>query len=164
MWAQISGPAITSDLETSIVLIFFKRHVEHGPQLKLQLHPPQKYQKEKLSKNWKEQFTFRDGALNFGAFDDNVVVIKPFLFFNEIVSAAILASAGAGAVPRRVSGGRQLDVGDEDPLNQRERDSNNGAHRYQNLRSEIWQNCRTHGLNFSPTQKDENKCSSPSQG
>jgi hypothetical protein len=85
-----------------------------------------------------EMKTFRDGVLDFGALEDNALVVAAVLFVDEVLSVAILSGAAVG---RRW---RDLDARDDEPLEQREHDPHHRAHRNQNLRPDIWQNRRAH--------------------
>lgn len=85
--------------------------------------------------------TFGNGVLDFGAFEDDVVVVEAFLFFDEVIVVAIFAAAGVGG---SVSRSGELDLRDEDPLEEGERYSNDGADGNQNLGAEIWENHCSH--------------------
>ena len=65
-----------------------------------------------IKKEVKRATTFRDGVLNFCAFKNNVMVVKTFFFFNEVIGVAVFST---GTV---VGGGtwRELDLGNENPL------------------------------------------------
>lgn len=88
-----------------------------------------------------ELHTFGDGALDFGALVNDVMVINAFLLLNKRLSEAVLRVRGRGGLLRR-----ELDLGYKDPLDQRKGYADYGAHWNQDLRAEIWQNSRsTHG-------------------
>jgi len=97
---------------------------------------------------WRQQYrewvrgkkTFGNGVLDFGAFEDNVVIVEAFLFFDEVIVVAIFA----GGVRGSFSGSGELNLGDEDPLEEGEPYSNDGADRNQNLGAEIWENHCSH--------------------
>ena len=78
--------------------------------------------------------------MDFGAFEDNVVIVEAFLFFDEVIVVAIFA----GGVRGSVSGSGELNLGDEDPLEEGEPYSNDGADGNQNLGAEIWENHCSH--------------------
>lgn len=86
--------------------------------------------------------TFRDGVLDFGALEDNALVVATVLFVDEVLGVAILSGAAVGR--RWVVAWRDLDARDDEPLEQREHDPHHRAHRNQNLRPDIWQNRRAH--------------------
>jgi len=99
----------------------------------------------------RERKTFGNGVLYFGAFDDDVVVVDALLLFDEVVVVAILG----GGVGRSVSDGREFDLGDEEPLEEGEGDSNDRADGNENLGSEIWENRCSHGLKIERERKGE---------
>lgn len=79
--------------------------------------------------------SFGNGALDFSAFDNDVVVVDAFLLFDEIIVVAILG----GGVGRSVSGGGELDLGDKKPLEEGKPYPYDGTHRDENLSPEIWE-------------------------
>jgi hypothetical protein len=89
-----------------------------------------------------EMETFRDGVLDFGALENDAGVVEALLFVKEVVSVAILSGAAVGRVG--VVAWRDLDAGDDEPLEQRERDPHHRARRNQNLRRYIWQKRHAH--------------------
>ncbi|MED6108435.1 hypothetical protein PIB30_023843 [Stylosanthes scabra] len=75
----------------------------------------QKTQVDDIEKSaiWKKKRrTFGNGALDFNAFDNDVVVVDAFLLFDEVIVVAILG----GGVGRSAPGGGELDLGDKQPL------------------------------------------------
>lgn len=76
--------------------------------------------------------TFRDGVLDFGALEDDAVVVYAFLFLEEVIGVAILFGAAVGSTG--VQARRELHSRDDSPLDQREHDRHQRAHRNQYLR------------------------------
>ena len=74
--------------------------------------------------------------MDIGALENDAVVVDSFLFFDEVVGEAILSGAVVGrSMLRR---GSELDFRDEQPLDERESDSDDRTNRNQNLGTEIW--------------------------
>ena len=79
------------------------------------------------------------------------MVVDAFFLFDEVIVVAIL-SRGVG---RGVSGGGELHLGDEQPLEEGEPYSDDGAHRDQNLGSEIWEYRCPHGCECTQRELSE---------
>lgn len=56
----------------------------------------------------KQLYTLRDGVLNFGTFNNNVMVVDTFFLLNKVVGVAIFSSGGV--VIRGISGRRELNL------------------------------------------------------
>lgn len=96
---------------------------------------PDRTREKKISKNTEirdRKFTFRDSILYLSTFLNDAVIIEAFFFLNQVLSGAILAG-----VRERVPLWRKLDAGDQNPLNHREDDPDDGAGRNQDLSARI---------------------------
>lgn len=84
--------------------------------------------------------TFRDCALDLSTLHNDVVIVEALLLLDQIVGV----SSVLAAVVRRRSLRRELDAADDDPLDERECDSDDGGHRDQDLRKKTGENRRSH--------------------
>lgn len=69
------------------------------------------------------------------------MIVEALLLLDQIVGVSSVLAAVVGRRPLR----RELDAADDDPLDERECDSDDGGHRDQDLRKEIGENRRSHG-------------------
>lgn len=110
--------------------------------------PPKTKNPKLKHKNFKRRkYTFRNGVLNFRTFGNNAVITETLFLLNKAISDAIF-----GVVP--TSTGIKLYLRDDEPLDEREGDSDDCAHRNQNLRAQIWKKRRPHCLSL-PTRERE---------
>lgn len=85
--------------------------------------------------------TFRDCVLDLGALHNDVVIVEALLLLDQIVGV----SSVLVAVVRRRALRRELDAADEEPLDEREGDSDDGCEGDEDLRQEIGEDSRSHG-------------------
>lgn len=85
--------------------------------------------------------TFGYGGLDFGAFEDDAMVVDVLLLVDEVIVIPVLPVVrGSGGVA-----GGKLHLGDEEPLDKREDDAHDGTHGDEDLGAEIRKYRRRHG-------------------
>ncbi|KAM0959425.1 hypothetical protein ACFX2I_024538 [Malus domestica] len=87
----------------------------------------------RISELWK--WTFGNGGLNFGASEDDVMIITAFFLLDEVIVVPIFASAAGIGVP--VAAWGKLNLRNVHLLDQGEGDADHRAQRNQNLGPEI---------------------------